>query len=85
MSDVPQPTSGSLSAKLIHACTKHTSGKCPLDCKYRVVEDLGQIASFRTLPPPTLPDPTEGMKTGTHPPERGIWKWPPWSRTQEKP
>lgn len=80
MSDAPQPTSGSLSAKIIRACTRHTTGKCPLDCKYRVVEDLGEIASFRT----TLPDPSEGLKTGKQPPERGIWKWPPWSRTAEK-
>jgi hypothetical protein len=48
MTDTPQPTSGSLSAKIIRACTRHTTGGCPLDCKYRVVEDLGQIASFDT-------------------------------------
>jgi len=39
-----QPTSASLSAKIIRACTVHRT--CPLMCAQRRVEDLGEIASF---------------------------------------
>lgn len=63
------PTSGSLSAKIIRACSRH-SGKCPLDCKYRKVEDLGEIASFG--PSASLPDPTEGLTTGESPAVTGL-------------
>jgi hypothetical protein len=45
VTETPQPTSGSLEAKIIRACKRHT-GTCSLQCKYREVEDLGQIASF---------------------------------------
>jgi len=44
MTDAPQPTSGSLEARIIRACCVHKT--CPLTCKRRKVEDLGQIASF---------------------------------------
>lgn len=44
MTDAPQPTSGSLSAKIIRACPTHDH--CHLDCKFRQVEELGEIASF---------------------------------------
>jgi hypothetical protein len=44
MSDAPQPTSGSLEAKIIRACPTHRD--CPLTCKQRRIEDLGEIASF---------------------------------------
>jgi len=47
MSDVPQPTSGSLYARVIRACSKHNN-KCALNCPRRKVEELGQIASFDT-------------------------------------
>lgn len=57
MTDSRQPTAGSLSAKIIRACARHT-GKCPLDCKYRTVEDLGEIATFST-------------PTGDQPPVKG--------------
>jgi len=45
MTDAPQPTSGSLEARIIRACTKHNN-KCGLECPRRKVEDLGTIASF---------------------------------------
>ena len=48
MSETPQPTSGSLSAKIIRACPVHKT--CPLTCKQRRVEDLGQIATFSEKP-----------------------------------
>lgn len=44
MTDTPQPTSGSLSAKIIRACPVHQT--CPLTCRERRVEELGEIASF---------------------------------------
>jgi hypothetical protein len=44
MTETPQPTSGSLEAKIIRACPTHRD--CPLTCKQRRVEDLGEIASF---------------------------------------
>lgn len=77
MSDAPQPTSGSLEAKIIRACNKHQN-KCQLDCPRRKVEDLGQVASFRTLP-----NPTEGLTTGHQPPERGF-SWRHWFLTRGK-
>jgi len=46
MTDAPQPTSGSLEARIIRACTVHRT--CPLTCKQRRVEELGTIASFVT-------------------------------------
>ena len=51
MTDAPQPTSGSLEAKIIRACSVHQD--FPLTCKQRKVEDLGTIASFdlRSQPP----------------------------------
>ena len=52
------PVAGSLSAKIIRACARH-SGKCPLDCKYRKVEDLGEVASFG----PDMPAAAEEGKT----------------------
>jgi hypothetical protein len=53
MTHTPQPTSGQLEAKIIRACKRHT-GTCSLQCKYRVVEDLGQIASFDPVQPQTV-------------------------------
>lgn len=44
--ETPQPTAGSLSAKVIRACPQHKS--CSLDCPARTVEDLGEIAAFDT-------------------------------------
>jgi hypothetical protein len=44
MTDAPQPTSGSLEATIIRACTVHRM--CPLTCTQRRVEELGTIASF---------------------------------------
>jgi hypothetical protein len=44
--DAPQPTSGSLEARIIRKCTVHKT--CPLTCKQRRVEELGQIATFDT-------------------------------------
>jgi len=44
MSDAPQPVAGSLEATIIRACTVHHM--CPLTCKQRRVEHLGEIASF---------------------------------------
>jgi cystathionine beta-lyase/cystathionine gamma-synthase len=38
------PVSGSLSAKIIRKCPTHRD--CPLTCKQRQVENLGEIASF---------------------------------------
>lgn len=49
MTDTPQPTSGSLSATIIRACTKHKN--CPLDCPRRKVENLGEVAAFSTPAP----------------------------------
>ena len=43
-----QPSSGSLHAKVIRACTAHA--QCPLECPERKVEDLGKIASFDNTP-----------------------------------
>lgn len=54
MTESLQPTSGSLSAKIIRACTKHNN-KCGLDCPRRQVEDLGEIASFSVEPPAAGP------------------------------
>jgi hypothetical protein len=68
MSDAPQPTSGSLSAKLIRACPKHHN-KCRLDCPRRKVEDLGEIASFQI------------RHDDTPPPEGSTPKWLRWFRT----
>jgi hypothetical protein len=62
MTESLQPTSGSLSAKIIRACPSHPT--CPLTCKSRAVEDLGELASFSTIPQPTLPNPNVGVKTG---------------------
>lgn len=47
MTDDPAaiPVAGSLSAKIIRACPKHTD--CGLECPERQVEDLGEIASFQ--------------------------------------
>jgi hypothetical protein len=42
-----QPVAGSLSAKVIRACTKHQN-KCDLTCPRRKVEDLGEVASFES-------------------------------------
>jgi hypothetical protein len=39
-----QPVAGSLSARIIRACTVHA--ECPLECPERKVEELGTIASF---------------------------------------
>jgi hypothetical protein len=47
MTDVPQPTAGSLEARIIRACRDH-GNKCKLDCPRRQVEDLGQVAQFDT-------------------------------------
>jgi hypothetical protein len=44
MTDTPQPTSGSLTARIIRACPEHE--QCPLECPDRPVEDLGELASF---------------------------------------
>ncbi len=44
MTAAPEPTSGSLSARIIRACPVHT--QCPLECPERTFEDLGEIASF---------------------------------------
>jgi hypothetical protein len=44
MTDTPQPTSGSLEARIIRKCPTHRD--CPLTCKQRPVEELGMIASF---------------------------------------
>jgi hypothetical protein len=41
---VPVPLVGSLSAKIIRKCPTHRD--CPLTCKQRQVENLGEIASF---------------------------------------
>jgi hypothetical protein len=46
MSNAPIPVAGSLSAKLIRACTQHAD--CPLDCPAREVTELGTVASFDT-------------------------------------
>lgn len=46
MTESPQPTAGSLEARIIRACTHHADSTCSLQCKYRQVEDLGEIASF---------------------------------------
>ena len=46
MSDSLQPVAGSLEAKIIRKCPSHQD--CPLTCKHRRVEDLGEIASFDT-------------------------------------
>jgi hypothetical protein len=48
-SDAPQPTSATLSAKIIRKCPTHSD--CPLTCKQRRVEDLGEIASCTTTEP----------------------------------
>jgi hypothetical protein len=42
------PVAGSLSAKIIRACTVHSD--CPLECPDRVIEDKGEIASFDNRP-----------------------------------
>jgi ribosomal protein RSM22 (predicted rRNA methylase) len=44
MTETPQPTSGSLSARIIRACPKHA--QCPLDCPERETRELGEVASF---------------------------------------
>jgi hypothetical protein len=44
LTESPQPTSGSLSAKIIRACRVHA--QCELECPDRVVEDLGELATF---------------------------------------
>lgn len=40
------PVAGSLSARIIRKCQTHKT--CSLECKFRQVEDLGEIASFDT-------------------------------------
>lgn len=63
MTDAPQPTAGSLEAKLIRKCPVHDS--CSLTCPRRPFEDLGEIASFDTraasLPPPSI---TQRLREG---------------------
>lgn len=54
MTRAPQPTSGSLSARLVRACLKHNN-KCALNCPRRKIEDLGEIASFRAPQPAAGP------------------------------
>jgi len=44
VTDAPQPTSGSLSMKIIRACRQHAD--CPLDCPDRRTLDLGVVANF---------------------------------------
>ena len=44
MTQAPQPTRGSLSAKVIRACRVHAD--CSLECPQRRVLDLGEIANF---------------------------------------
>jgi len=44
MPEPSQPVAGSLEAKIIRACKVHRL--CPLTCRERDVEDLGEIASF---------------------------------------
>jgi hypothetical protein len=39
------PVAGSLRAKVIRACAAHNN-TCELDCDYRKVEDLGEVAQF---------------------------------------
>lgn len=56
-----QPTSGSLSAKVIRACRVHKT--CSLECPERRVLDMGVIASFDNGSA-RLPRPSEGLKTG---------------------
>lgn len=53
-----QATGGSLSATVIRACEVHQD--CPLDCPERLVEELGEIASF------TQP----GLSTGSRRPDK---------------
>ncbi len=48
MTETPQPTCGSLEAKIIRACRDH-GNKCKLECPRRQVEDLGQIAGFESV------------------------------------
>jgi len=52
---------GSLEAKIIRACTVHKT--CPLTCKQRRVEELGEIARFSTEPPRSRPWILEPLKT----------------------
>jgi hypothetical protein len=66
MTDAPQPTSGSLEARIIRACTIHRT--CPLTCKQRRVEELGTIARFAAhheefdpVPPSILQRLKEGL------------------------
>jgi len=47
------PVAGSLSARIIRRCPTHRD--CPLTCKQRRVEDLGEIASFTHELPATGP------------------------------
>jgi len=64
MTEAPQPTSGSLEAKIIRACPIHKT--CPLTCKQRRVEQLGTIASFdvrsdESVPPSIVQRLKEGL------------------------
>jgi hypothetical protein len=68
MTDAPQPTAGSLEARIIRKCPSHTT--CPLTCKQRRVEELGTIASFDTreerLPPSIIQRLKEGVSQWLH-------------------
>lgn len=68
MTETPQPTAGSLEATIIRKCPAHRT--CPLTCKQRPVEDLGEIASFDTreerIPSSVLHRLKEGLSTWLH-------------------
>lgn len=66
--EAPQPTSGSLEARIIRKCPTHLD--CPLTCKQRRVEDLGEIASFdsreESVPPSIVQRLKEGLASWLH-------------------
>lgn len=55
MTETPQPTSGSLEARIIRKCQVHLN-TCPLTCAERRVEELGEVASFdhQAAVPPSI-------------------------------
>jgi len=65
-SDARQIQSGSLSAKIIRACPTHKT--CPLTCRERRVEDLGELAHFdnRGDDPPLIQRLKEGLGKWLH-------------------
>lgn len=62
MTDAPQPTAGSLEAKIIRKCPVHDT--CSLSCPRRPFEELGEIASFDARAERVSPSITQRLREG---------------------